>query len=323
MESLRNSLAAAALVAGLAVGALAAPGAGSADPAADRQLAHAWQELEGVIERFNAVRDDLRATDAQLERVNSRTGPLQARVDAAQRDTDEVAATLYRSGAVTSTAVLVSSPSPESFMDQLATLDHLQRRRTEALRRLKADKDALTKEHDELSGLKVRQRAQQQELGQRKATIEAQVRRLGGDRAGRAARSPSGALHDGYVPVFTDDAAGRAVRYAFSQLGKVYRWGADGPDTFDCSGLTMAAWKAAGVVLPHNAARQKKTVTPIKREDLRPADLVFYYKDVSHVGMYIGDGRVIEAPRAGERISMRRLDYAPIVGYGRPDYAEG
>ncbi|GAB3864380.1 coiled-coil domain-containing protein [Dactylosporangium cerinum] len=168
------------------------PGAGHADPVTDRQhqLATAWQELEGVIERFNAVRDDLRTTDAQLERVTARTGPLQARVDAAQRDTDEVAAALYRSGAVTSTAVLISAPSPASFMDQLATLDHLQRRRTDALRRLKADRDTLTKEHDELDGLKIRQRTQQQELGQRKATIEAQIKRLGGDRAARGARSP-------------------------------------------------------------------------------------------------------------------------------------
>ncbi|MEV4132547.1 NlpC/P60 family protein [Dactylosporangium sp. NPDC049742] len=304
------------------VAALIVPGIGFADPVTDRQrqLATAWQELEGVIERFNAVRDDLRATEAQLERVNARTGPLQASVDAAQRDADEVAARLYRSAAVTSTAVLVSAPSPESFMDQLATLDHLQRRRTDALRRLKADKAALKKEQADLGDLQVRQRTQEQELGQRKAAIEAQVRRLGGARAARTARTPSGALHDGYVPRFTDDPAGRAVRYAYSQLGKVYRWGADGPDTFDCSGLTMAAWKAAGVVLPHNAARQKKTVTPIRREELRPGDLVFYYKDVSHVGMYIGDGRVIEAPREGERISMRLLDYAPIVGYGRPDY---
>ncbi|MGI5180653.1 NlpC/P60 family protein [Dactylosporangium sp. CA-152071] len=304
------------------VAALIVPGIGFADPVTDRQrqLATAWQELEGVIERFNAVRDDLRATEAQLERVNARTGPLQASVDAAQRDADELAARLYRSGAVTSTAVLVSAPSPESFMDQLATLDHLQRRRTDALRRLKADKAALKKEQADLGDLQVRQRTQEQELGQRKATIEAQVRRLGGARAARTARTPSGALRDGYVPRFTDDPAGRAVRYAYSQLGKVYRWGADGPDTFDCSGLTMAAWKAAGVVLPHNAARQKKTVTPIGREELRPGDLVFYYKDVSHVGMYIGDGRVIEAPREGERISMRLLDYAPIVGYGRPDY---
>ncbi|WP_344501875.1 NlpC/P60 family protein [Dactylosporangium maewongense] len=304
------------------VAALIVPGIGFADPVTDRQrqLATAWQELEGVIERFNAVRDDLRATEAQLERVNARTGPLQASVDAAQRDADELAARLYRSGAVTSTAVLVSAPSPESFMDQLATLDHLQRRRTDALRRLKADKAALKKEQADLGDLQVRQRTQEQELGQRKATIEAQVRRLGGARAARTARTPSGALRDGYVPRFTDDPAGRAVRYAYLQLGKVYRWGADGPDTFDCSGLTMAAWKAAGVVLPHNAARQKKTVTPIRREELRPGDLVFYYKDVSHVGMYIGDGRVIEAPREGERISMRLLDYAPIVGYGRPDY---
>ena len=315
----RNLRSAALLfAAGLIV--LGTQGTGHADPAADRQrqLATAWQELEGVIERYNAVRDDLRATDARLDRVNARLGPMQDRVDAAQRETDEVAAALYRSGAVGSTAALIGADSPETLMDQLATLNHLERRRTASLKALTTAKKAATGDRDELTRLQDRQRVQQHELGQRKATIEAQVKRLQNGRI----RAPQGALHDGYRPAFTDDAAGRAVRFAFSQLGKVYQWGADGPNTFDCSGLTMAAWKTAGVVLPHNAARQKKTVAPITRTELRPGDLVFYYRDVSHVGLYIGDGRVIEAPRTGERISMRLLDYAPIVGYGRPAYTD-
>ncbi|MGI5245702.1 NlpC/P60 family protein [Dactylosporangium sp. CA-139066] len=305
------------VVAGLIV--LVSPGAGHADPAADRQrlLANAWQELEGVIERYNAVHDDLRATEARLVQVNSRMAPLQAQVDAAQRETDETAAALYRSGAVGSTSVLITAPSPEAWMDQLAMLDQISRRRVAALREFKTAQQALRNEQTQLSDLQQQQRAQRTELGQRKATIEAQLRRLGG----RLPRASSGALHDGWVPVFTDDAAGKAVRFAYSQLGKVYQWGADGPNSFDCSGLTMAAWKTAGVVLPHNAARQKQTVRPITRDELQPGDLVFYYKDVSHVGIYVGDGRVIEAPRAGERISMRLLDYAPIAGYGRPNYS--
>jgi cell wall-associated NlpC family hydrolase len=305
------------VVAGLIL--LAASGTGHADPAADRQRLRtsAWQELEGVIERYNAVRDDLRATDARLGQVNTRLGPLQAQVDAAQRETDETAAALYRSGAIGSTSVLIAAPSPEVWMDQLAMLEQISRRRVGALRAFQAVQETLRADRAELSELQQRQRAQRVELIQRRATIETQLRRLGD---GRVARAPSGALHDGFVPVFTDDAAGRAVRYAHSQLGKVYQWGADGPNSFDCSGLTMAAWKTAGVVLPHNAARQKQTVRPIRRDELRPGDLVFYYKDVSHVGIYIGDGRVIEAPRAGERVSMRSLDYAPIVGYGRPPY---
>ncbi|MFB9410855.1 C40 family peptidase [Dactylosporangium matsuzakiense] len=294
-----------------------APGAGHADPTADRQrqLANAWQELESVIERYNAVRDDLRATDARLQQVNARLGPLQTQVDNAQRETDDQAVALYRSGAVGSTAVLISAPSPEVWMDQLAMLDQISRRRVTALHELKAAQGALNSEKAELSMLRQQQTAQQAELGRRRATIEAQLQRYG---FGGTARSPSGALHDGFVPVFSDDAAGRAVQFAFSQLGKVYKWGADGPNSFDCSGLTMAAWKTAGVVLPHNAARQKQTVKPITRDELQPGDLVFYYKDVSHVGIYIGSGRVVEAPRAGERISMRLIDYAPVVGYGRP-----
>ncbi|WP_238007678.1 NlpC/P60 family protein [Dactylosporangium sp. AC04546] len=314
LRTLRS--AATLVVAGLIV--LATHGTGHADPSTDRQrqLAAAWQALEGVIERYNAVRDDLRSTNAQLARVNARLAPLRGQVDAAQRAADELARALYRSGAMGSTAALIGADSPETLMDQLATLDHLERGRTTALNALKNAQRELGEERYRLDRLQLQQKAQEAELGARKATIESQLKRMQNGRA----RMPRGALVDGYRPVFTDDAAGRAVKYAYDQLGKVYQWGADGPDSYDCSGLTMAAWKAAGVVLPHNAARQKQTVTPIKREELRPGDLVFYYKDVSHVGLYIGDGRVIEAPRTGERISMRLLDYAPIVGYGRPDY---
>jgi len=131
-------------------------------------------------------------------------------------------------------------------------------------------------------------------------------------------RWPRGALHDGYVPLFTDDPAGRAVRFAYQQLGKTYKFAAEGPNAYDCSGLVMASWKQAGVVLPHNALRQYKTVKPITRAELKPGDLVFYYHDVSHVALYVGADRVIEAPQPGETISMRMIDFAPIVGYGRP-----
>jgi cell wall-associated NlpC family hydrolase len=134
----------------------------------------------------------------------------------------------------------------------------------------------------------------------------------------RAARGSRGRERDSYVPVFTKDAAGTAVRFAYQQLGKSYRFASEGPDTYDCSGLTMASWRAAGTRLPHNAAMQWRTVRHVDRPDLRPGDLVFYYRDIHHVAMYVGDGRIIEAPEVGEVVSIRPIDFAPIRGYGRP-----
>src|SRR2546423_14294102 len=104
-------------------------------------------------------------------------------------------------------------------------------------------------------------------------------------------------------PRYQPGPAGVAVRFAYGQLGKPYRWGAAGPNSFDCSGLTMASWKAAGVGLPHSAALQWAQVRHLSRAELKPGDLVFYYGNIHHVAIYIGGGKGSHAPhdRAGGR----------------------
>jgi cell wall-associated NlpC family hydrolase len=286
----------------------------------DRQLASDRQQLEAIVERYDAARDRWRATNAQLALVNAQLAPLRAAVDAAQADIGQEASALYRGGAIGSFATVVSSRSPEDLMDQLAVLDHIDRQRHRKLARLLADRDQVDRQSRALAALSARHNAESADLAAQKSAILADISRLrpghttGG---GPVVRSPAAALSDGFVPPSGNDPASQAVRFAFSQLGKTYRFAAEGPNSYDCSGLTMAAWKAAGVALPHNAAQQHKTVHPITRAELRPGDLVFYFQDIHHVALYVGNGQVIEAPTEGERISMRAMDFAPISGYGR------
>jgi cell wall-associated NlpC family hydrolase len=112
----------------------------------------------------------------------------------------------------------------------------------------------------------------------------------------------------------------KAVEVAMAQVGKPYSWGGNGPNSFDCSGLTSFAWAQAGVDLPRTSRDQYAGTTRISRSDLRPGDLVFYHSPVSHVAMYIGDGRVVEAPNSGNNVRVRNdgLTRSGIVGYGRP-----
>ncbi|MDI5938837.1 C40 family peptidase, partial [Micromonospora sp. DH15] len=112
--------------------------------------------------------------------------------------------------------------------------------------------------------------------------------------------------------------AGTAVKFACAQIGKPYVWGAEGPNSYDCSGLMLAAWAKAGVSLPHNAAQQRSVTAKVSRADLRPGDLVFYYSDLHHVGMYVGGGWVVHASRAGVPVKMKRVDDGPIHSFGRP-----
>ena len=104
----------------------------------------------------------------------------------------------------------------------------------------------------------------------------------------------------------------------YAQLGDPYAWGAAGPSSFDCSGLTMYSWAAAGVSLPHSSSAQYGVVRHVAISDLQPGDLVFYYSPISHVGIYIGGGRIIDAPYPGLSVHITGLHSMPLVGAGRP-----
>ena len=112
--------------------------------------------------------------------------------------------------------------------------------------------------------------------------------------------------------------AAAAVAYAMAQVGDAYVYGAAGPDAFDCSGLTMAAWAQGGVSLPHSSGAQMGSGTPVSIDALQPGDLVFYYSPVSHVGMYIGNGQIVHAANPGTGVQVAPVSSMPISGAVRP-----
>jgi len=112
-------------------------------------------------------------------------------------------------------------------------------------------------------------------------------------------------------------AAARAVQTALKELGKPYRYGALGPSTFDCSGLTKFAYGAAGISLPHSAAAQYQAGRRINRNQLQPGDLIFW-RGLGHVGLYIGNGKMVHAPRTGEVVTVISIDQGGYLGAVRP-----
>jgi cell wall-associated NlpC family hydrolase len=118
--------------------------------------------------------------------------------------------------------------------------------------------------------------------------------------------------------VYIGGAAGKAIAYACAHIGKPYVFATAGPNTFDCSGLTEAAWAAAGFSLAHYTVTQKQQTIRISAADLRPGDLVFYFGDVHHVAIYAGNGWVVHAPHPDDYVRMAKMsDVAPINSYGR------
>jgi cell wall-associated NlpC family hydrolase len=114
--------------------------------------------------------------------------------------------------------------------------------------------------------------------------------------------------------------AGIALKFAFKQIGDRYVFGAAGMQYWDCSGLTMRAFRTAGVSLPHSSAAQSRMGKPVSRSQLRPGDLIFFGRPVSHVGIYVGGGKMVHAPRSGSRVkvaSASNMGNKPYVGARR------
>ncbi|MFE2377006.1 NlpC/P60 family protein [Streptomyces sp. NPDC059398] len=126
---------------------------------------------------------------------------------------------------------------------------------------------------------------------------------------------PSGGNSPGGTKV--SGAAGKAVAFAMAQIGKPYVWGAVGPSSYDCSGLTSAAWAAAGHPIPRTSQAQWAGLTRVSLSSARPGDLIIYY-NATHVGMYIGGGQVVHAPRPGRSITTAPAASMPILGVVRP-----
>ena len=112
-------------------------------------------------------------------------------------------------------------------------------------------------------------------------------------------------------------AAARAVETALTELGKPYRYGALGPSTFDCSGLTKFAYGTVGISLPHSAAAQYQAGRRVNRNQLQPGDLIFW-RGLDHVGLYIGNGKMVHAPRTGEVVTIISIDLGGYLGAVRP-----
>ncbi|MGI5241908.1 NlpC/P60 family protein [Dactylosporangium sp. CA-139066] len=323
------------VVVGVAVAALIAPAcAAHADPSPEEiqaQIDKGNNEVELIVEQYNKVNGDLAATQTALTSLEADLVPLQSRMDAAHADADSVAVNAYKTGGgnLRTMSLVLGAGSSDAFFDRVGTLEQISRSQQQDLAAYTSAKTTFDAQKQRLNETLAAQNRQKAELETRKKQIEGDIARLdemqrkadaAAKAAAAAAKKPAPTTNTNTnpgAPPKVNGAAGKAVAYAWAQRGKQYVWGAAGPDTFDCSGLTMMAWKAAGVTLPHNAAQQYAKVRHISRSQLQPGDLVFY-NNLGHVGIYIGDNQIIHAPNSRTVVKVSPIDIDTLYGYGRP-----
>ena len=232
-----------------------------------------------------------------------------------------------------------SADSLTSYAERMAWLDITRQARSSAFEHYAAARDRLAADADVLdlardraveaetearrSCERTRQRVEAEE--DRIAELAAEVERLEQAARRTAARgdgadattTPATAGGPPATPAVAGTAQA-AVEFALAQVGKPYGWGGAGPDSYDCSGLMMAAWGAAGVSLPHNSGMQYSATTRVPRDQIQPGDILFFGSPIHHNAMYIGNGQMVEAPRTGLTVRVVSIDRSDYVGAGRP-----
>jgi cell wall-associated NlpC family hydrolase len=288
--------------------------------AIDAQLDTASDQLSAVVEQYDSMRVTLAATRAKEAKLAVELAPLERAESAAHAKVGRIADSVYRDASPVQTfGHLLEASSTSDLVNQLDMINEIAYASRLHLAELQKSASAYVDEKRRLAVLDLAETNETGILAAKRASILAQIAQLKSLRL--AAFGPSGRTGDPvihYLPVFTADAAGLAVKFAYEQLGKGYRFGASGPGSYDCSGLTMSAWASVGVHLPHSAAEQYRVIKHVTRAELRPGDLVFYFHPIHHVGIYVGADKVINAPTYGEPVKISPITLASIAGYGRP-----
>jgi cell wall-associated NlpC family hydrolase len=274
-------------------------------------------KMQIASEQYNTANVDLQDSRRRQAAVARQIAGMQPRVDALAAQAASYAVDAYQGADMSLMTSLLSSGSPRTFLDQLTTVESLTGATQKELDTLVRAQTALAAAKAKSDAEVAKQAAERKVLRDRKATLEQDLA------VWRKLRTKLAPIVDtsGPTPVYNGDTAsraGRVVKFAYDSLGKPYVFGAAGPGSYDCSGLTLAAYRQVGVSLPHSARRQFALGPKVPRSDLMPGDLVYFYSDLHHVGVYIGNGKVIHAPQPGESVKISPVDVMPYAGATRP-----
>ncbi|MEU2955350.1 C40 family peptidase [Streptomyces xanthochromogenes] len=336
-----------------ALTALAAPGTAFADPAptpsttaqgAPKTLDEVSKEIDGLYRQaavatdaYNLAEEKTKQQSAQIVQLAQEIVKGQEKIKRLKDQAGATARMQYRNGGLPPGAQMMLSGDPQAFLDGADSLRQGQQATQGLLAELdrtQADLAAYsadaTAQWKNLEANRVKKEAAKKDITEKIAAAEklqSQLKEQERERLAELERkkefdSQTAWLSTGVLKDINSSASEqgkKAVKFATDQIGKKYIWGAAGPDTFDCSGLTSQAWLAAGHPIPRTSQEQWAQLPHVAIKDMRPGDLVIYFADATHVGMYIGDGAIVHSPRPGRTVTITGAGSMPILGVVRPD----
>ncbi|MFD9428017.1 MULTISPECIES: C40 family peptidase [unclassified Streptomyces] len=350
----RRHCAAAAITLVCALAVLAAPVQAMAAPIqpsptapaapGKKSLEEVRQEIDSLYRKAGAATDAYNLAEEQTEKQSGEIVKLakaivdgQARIAELKNQAGAQAREQYRNGGLPPGAQLVLSDDPQLFLDgvnQVRQGQQASKAVLAELNRTQEDLETYTQDASlnwqKLESNRLKQAKAKKTINSRIAAakkLESQLEKKERARllkleqeaayTAQTAWLSSGALED--INREATASGKKAVAFATGKIGKPYVWGAEGPDSYDCSGLTSQAWAAAKRPIPRTSQEQWRQLPRIDIKDMRPGDLIIYHSDASHVGMYVGDGAIVHAPRPGRNVTLAGAGSMQILGVVRPD----
>ncbi|MFE5486389.1 NlpC/P60 family protein [Streptomyces sp. NPDC056527] len=315
------------------------PAGGDSVAALLTRLQTLYRQAEQATETFNATGEDLRLQTADTKKVTAALTAARKALAEGRNAAGRLAREQYQGRSELSGYLrLLLSNDPQRALDQGHLMARAARDRAGTVSRLaEAEKKADTlasrsrQALDREQTLAARQRKQRDDVQVKLKGVQKLLATLSADQLARLTELErtqtagaqrelldSGALDTARTP---SQGGGEALRYAVRQIGKPYVWGAEGPESYDCSGLTSQAWASAGREIPRTSQEQWRTLPRVSLRELRPGDLVVYFPEATHVAIYLGHGLVVQAPRPGAKVKVSPIAANPLLGAVRPDPA--
>jgi cell wall-associated NlpC family hydrolase len=316
---------------------LTAPSADAAQTLAQVQarVRQLEEEATTAAEGAQEAKVKLASLNGQLQGIQAKAAVQSQSVAALSKSLNTIAVEQFKTGGLSQSLELLFSSDPSLYLSAAGSLEAITRKKSVELRKFQAAKQRLTATSLTVSDKLALVKATQKKLAAQSArataklaeaeSLLAKLKKEDRERLARLAQEEEDADQASSLAAAkkagaVSGRAGKALQFALKQIGDKYVFGADGMTYWDCSGLTMRAFQTAGVSLPHSSRAQFNYGKLVKRSNLAAGDLVFFGRPISHVGIYLGGGKMVHAPRSGSRVkvaSAYNLGNKPFVGARR------
>ncbi|WP_225847830.1 C40 family peptidase [Streptomyces sp. HPF1205] len=292
------------------------------------------QQAEVATQQYDQAKEKTADQRTKADQLLTQVAEKTQAMNDTRRILGQFASAQYRDGGLDQTTQLFLSDDPEQFLQQNHLMDRLSSTQEQALKTFRIQQEQASIQRQQATASLNELTAAQNSLAAQKKNVQsklaaaqkllnsltaaqrAKLAKL--DHPSSSSSSSSSSSPSSYT--YNGPASGRAaaaIQFALAQRGKPYVSGGTGPNAYDCSGLTQAAYKAAGITIGRTTWDQVTDGVAVSKSDLRPGDLVFFYSGISHVGIYLGNGQIVHAPHTGAVVEIAPMDWMPFAAARR------